>query len=451
RYQWTLQGMKNSPAICQMFVACVLSPIQEKFPNAIIFHYMDDILICTETDSYLETVLKKTVQAIEGVGFEIATGKIQWTCPWTCLGLRISERTIVPQQLIIKDNPRTLRDLHQLCGSIIWVCPLLGITAEDLAPLFNLLQACKDLDSPRTITPEAQAAIQKVSEALSTRQAYHTDPSLPLQFVILGNTPRFHGLIFQWDPTLKDQLLFIEWVFQSHRQHKTIITPQELMAQLITKARSHLRTLVRYEISYIYLPLKSGELEALFQTNEHLQFALDTYPGQISIHLQKHKLFYEWFNLVPKSLKSRTPLKALTVFTDGSGKSHKSHTDLPGPVTEGNWRTDLLAMAVKTTLPDIFNQAKLGHQFFHQNVPALARMFKISREQARAIVGSCPYCQEFALPSMGARVNPQGLKSLQLWQTDVTHYVPFGRQKYIHVSIDTFSEAVLASAHSGEK
>lgn len=61
--------------------------------------------------------------------------------------------------------------------------------------------------------PEAQVAIQKVSETLSTRQAHRADPTLPFQFVILGEAPKFHGLIFQWDPTLKDQLLIIEWVF----------------------------------------------------------------------------------------------------------------------------------------------------------------------------------------------------------------------------------------------
>ncbi|RMC20406.1 hypothetical protein DUI87_01256 [Hirundo rustica rustica] len=108
-------------------------------------------------------------------------------------------------------------------------------------------------------------------------------------------------------------------------------------------------------------------------------------------------------------------------------------------------------MAVQDTLPDVFNQAKLSHQFFPQNVPALVQIFKITREQARAIVGSCPSCQNFALPSMGAGVNPRGLESLQLWQTDVTHYATFGRQKYINVSIDTFSGTIFASAHSGEK
>ncbi|NXO61160.1 POK25 protein, partial [Aramus guarauna] len=45
----------------------------------------------------------------------------------------------------------------------------------------------------------------------------------------------------------------------------------------------------------------------------------------------------------------------------------------------------------------------------------------------------------------------RGLQALQIWQTDVTHYPEFGKQKYIHVSIDTFSGALYASCHTGEK
>lgn len=96
------------------------------------------------------------------------------------------------------------------------------------------------------------------------------------------------------------------------------------------------------------------------------------------------------------------------------------------------------------SLPDMFQQAKLSHQFYHQNVPALVKMFHLTREQAKAIVGSCPQCQSYQIP------NPRGLSSNELWQTDVTHIPSFGRQKYIHVSVDTFSGAIFASAHTGE-
>ncbi|NXG81353.1 POK19 protein, partial [Stercorarius parasiticus] len=85
----------------------------------------------------------------------------------------------------------------------------------------------------------------------------------------------------------------------------------------------------------------------------------------------------------------------------------RSHTDLPGFVAEGNRKADALAMAVQTAnVPDIFAQAKLSHAFFHQNVPALMRMFKLSKEEAKAIVATCSNCQSYQIPSMGTGVNP---------------------------------------------
>ncbi|NXC06444.1 POK11 protein, partial [Orthonyx spaldingii] len=458
--------------------------------------------------------------------------------PWDYLGLRIQEGSIVPQQFSIKDDPKTLHDLHQLCGSINWVRPLLGITSEDLAPLFNLMRGGEDLVSPRTITPDAQESICKVKKALSTCQAHKVHPTLPFSYIILGKSSRFHGLIFQWDVT----------VFLPHQPSKTITQPQELMARLVLRARTYLHTLAGCDFTCLYLPLVSEDLDGLLQTCEILQFALDSYTGQNSIHNPSHKLFNLAFNLVPKFLQSKTPLKALTVFTDGSGKSHKSvitwkkpktqkwesdvevvqgspqiaelaaivrtferfkkpinlvtdsayvasvvaraehsllkevsntnlykllsklvhllfhrehqfhvlhvrsHTGFPGFIAEGNRKADTLAMPVsKANLPDVLAQAKLSHQFFHQNVPALMRMFSLSWEQARAVVAVRPNCQRYQVPSISCRVNPRGLNSCQLRQTDVTHYPSFGRTKYLHVSIDTFSGAAFASARAGGK
>ncbi|NXV98680.1 POK6 protein, partial [Calonectris borealis] len=44
----------------------------------------------------------------------------------------------------------------------------------------------------------------------------------------------------------------------------------------------------------------------------------------------------------------------------------------------------------------------------------------------------------------------RGLHALQIWQMDVTHIPEFGRLKYVHVSIDTFSHALWATAQTGE-
>ncbi|RMC02131.1 hypothetical protein DUI87_21295 [Hirundo rustica rustica] len=506
RYHWRVlpQGMKNSPVICQWYVASLLSPVRAAAGQAIIYHYMDDVLVCAPNDDMLSHVLGLTVDALVAAGFELQEEKVQRMPPWKYLGLEIGRRTIVPQKLAIRTK-----------------------------------------------------------DAMSKRQAHRIDPELPFKFIIMGKLPHLHGMIFQWKSIPKkdregnDPLLIIEWVFLSHHRSKRMTRPQELVAELIRKARFRIRELAGCDFECIHIPigLRSGQiskamLEHLLQENEALQFALDSFTGQISIHRPAHKIFNSEtkFILSLKEFRSRRPLKALTVFTDASGRSHKSvltwkdpqtqqweadiaevegspqvaelaavvraferfpepfnlvtdsayvagvvsradqailqevsnialydllsklvrlvshreqpyfvmhtrsHTDLPGFIAEGNRKADALAApAEMAPLPNIFMQAKLSHQLFHQNAPGLVRRFHLTREQARAIVAACPSCSQQAVPTLHAGVNPRGLRSCEVWQTDVTHFPQFGRQKYVHVSVDTFSGAVFASAHTGEK
>ncbi|RMC09851.1 hypothetical protein DUI87_13638 [Hirundo rustica rustica] len=565
RYHWRVlpQGMKNSPVICQWYVASLLSPVRAAASQAIIHHYMDDVLVCTPNDDELTHAFDLTINALIAAGFELQEEKVQRMPPWKYLGLEISKRTIVPQKLAIRTKVSTLADVHQLCGALNWVRPWLGLTTEDLAPLFNLLKGGEELSSPRVLTPEVEKALEKIQDAMSSRQAHRFDPELPFKFIIMGKLPHLHGMIFQWkdipkkDRDGKDPLSIVEWVFLSHHRSKRMTRPQELVAELIRKARLRIRELASCDFACIHIPigLRSGQiskamLEHLLQENEALQFALDSFAGQILIHQPAHKIFNQEvkFILSLKEVRSRRPLKALTIFTDASGRSHKSvltwkdpqtqqweadvaevegspqvaelaavvraferfsepfnlvtdsayvagvvsraeqavlqevsnialyellsklvklvshqeqpffvmhtrsHTDLPGFIAEGNRKADALAApAEMAPLPNIFEQAKLSHQLFHQNAPGLVRRFHLTREQAKAIVAACPSCSRHAIPTLHAGVNPQGLKSCEVWQTDVTHFPELGRQKYIHVSVDTFSEAVFASAHTGEK
>uniref|UniRef100_A0A8B9F1Z8 RNA-directed DNA polymerase n=1 Tax=Amazona collaria TaxID=241587 RepID=A0A8B9F1Z8_9PSIT len=128
-----------------------------------------------------------------------------------------------------------------------------------------------------------------------------------------------------------------------------------------------------------------------------------------------------------------------------------SHADLPGFIIDGNRRADrLTAPVVATPLPNQLEQARLSHAFYHQSARSVRKQFSLSWSEARTIVQTCPDCQPFAThPHTG--VNPRGTSALQLWQSDVTHIPEFGRQKYAHVSIDTFSHMVWATAETGEK
>ncbi|NXH79464.1 POK8 protein, partial [Hydrobates tethys] len=62
RYEWVVlpQGMKNSPTLCQLFVAWALQPVRAKWSDTIIYHYMDDILCCQKAPFTDQQVLQLT-------------------------------------------------------------------------------------------------------------------------------------------------------------------------------------------------------------------------------------------------------------------------------------------------------------------------------------------------------------------------------------------------------
>lgn len=51
-------------------------------------------------------------------------------------------------------------------------------------------------------------------------------------------------------------------------------------------------------------------------------------------------------------------------------------------------------------------------------------------------------------PTSGS--HPQGLVPNDRWQMDVTHFPAFGKLKYIHVTVDTFTGFLYASPLTGE-
>ncbi|KFP06740.1 hypothetical protein N300_13691, partial [Calypte anna] len=115
---------------------------------------------------------------------------------------------------------------------------------------------------------------------------------------------------------------------------------------------------------------------------------------------------------------------------------------------EGNARADRL---VSLFVPmNEFTKARDAHATFHQNARGLYRHFKISMDEARSIVKACPQCNQQGL-GLGLGINPWGLGPNEKWQMDVTHVPEFGRLKYVHVTIDTYSHFIWATAQSGEK
>ncbi|RMC18018.1 hypothetical protein DUI87_04894 [Hirundo rustica rustica] len=174
-----LQGMKDRPVIWQWYVASLLSPIRAAVEKAIIHHYMDGVLVCARSDDVLTHALDLTISALIVAELKLQESKIQRMPPWRYLGLELGKRTIVLQKFANKTKIKTLADVHQLCGALNWVRPWLGLTTEDLAPLFELLKGGEELSSSRVLTLEAEKALEKVQNIMSMRQANWYEPDLP--------------------------------------------------------------------------------------------------------------------------------------------------------------------------------------------------------------------------------------------------------------------------------
>ncbi|RMC03572.1 hypothetical protein DUI87_19747 [Hirundo rustica rustica] len=129
-------------------------------------------------------------------------------------------------------------------------------------------------------------------------------------------------------------------------------------------------------------------------------------------------------------------------------RSHKWNIGLG----EGNQRADeLVSTAITVPLPQHV-LAQEAHSIFHQNAKGLQKEFHISHTEATAIVRSCPICcHHNGGLGLGTGVNPHGVMANELWQTDVTHVNSFGRLKYVHVTIDTYSHYIWATPQSGER
>ena len=110
-YQWTVlpQGMINSPTLCQKFVARSLRPVRQKYPNYILYHYMDDLLLAAPSIAKRDKFFLKVQEALRLCNLQIAPQKIQKDFPISYLETILKQHKITPQKLQIKRPSQNLK------------------------------------------------------------------------------------------------------------------------------------------------------------------------------------------------------------------------------------------------------------------------------------------------------------------------------------------------------
>ncbi|KAL6084245.1 hypothetical protein STEG23_037991, partial [Scotinomys teguina] len=122
----------------------------------------------------------------------------------------------------------------------------------------------------------------------------------------------------------------------------------------------------------------------------------------------------------------------------------RSHTGLPGPLAQGNDKID------KLLIGNVLEASEF-HKKHHVNTKGLKRDFSITWQQAKEIVRKCPTCSFYNQTPLPAGCNPKGTQRNEIWKMDVFPFAEFGKLKYVHHTIDTYSGFQWATALSSEK
>jgi len=329
RYHCTVlpQGMKNSPTICQIYVAKALSTVPSQYPGIICYHYMDDILLAGKTPEALISVIQHTLVSLKAYSLQSAPEKIQRQTPWKYLGWKILEHAIESQAVKLQTDIKTLNDLHKPMGSINWVRTLLGTDNSVLEPLFALLKGAPTPSSSRSLTPAARESLAEVSQAICDRQAQQIQEGKGVNTYIINQPKQHVGLLSQWNEDEgRDPLSIIEWFYLPHQPQKTVVTHVKMFSLLIRKGRRRTLELTGREPETVFVPLTQDYLTWCQANSLSLQVALENHTGQISIHFPSHKLlsFCTEVNRARPPLCQSVPVDGFTLFTDGSSWSGKA-------------------------------------------------------------------------------------------------------------------------------
>lgn len=312
RYQRKVlpQGMKNSPTLCQWYVHKVLQPMREKYKEAIIIHYMDDILAAHRDGELLENMLQEGIQTLSKHGLQVAPEKIQKALPIDYLGYKLSDREIqVKFPNFDIQKVKTLNDFQKLIGEIQWCRPRLGICTSALAPLYELLKGSPDLNSSRDWTPEAFTCIKNIQNTLIQQTTQRCDKGEKINLTILF-TPNL--------PTgvLRQQLGILEWIHLPQVKNRTCSPYTNLVAKVIWKGIQRARALSGMDPASIFTSYTSQQLEKCFMEDADWQIII----GQ-DYHYGNPVPFADQLTAWPWSWSdkhSESPVVGINVFTDAT-------------------------------------------------------------------------------------------------------------------------------------
>lgn len=334
RYQWKVlpQGMANSPTICQLYVHRALQPLRIQYPQLYIIHYMDDVLMAFHDKEILQKAFRVLQDSFKEWNLQLAPDKIQFSDTGTFLGSKMFPQHITPQRVRLQlRNLRTLNDFQKLLGDINWLRPSLGIPSQEMAPLFKILEGDPALDSPRTLTEDARAALLKIEWAISRAQLKRLNYDLPWELCVFPTKGSPTAVLWQTGPLL--------WIHPHASPGKSIVSYPAAVADLaligLQRSLEHFGS----HPAKLIVPYTSQQRQILMAEHDSWAILVTVFVGEMDNHLPRHPLarFAALHPLIFPVVTAKSPIPgAVTIYTDGS-KSGIGAYSIDGRVTRRNY------------------------------------------------------------------------------------------------------------------
>ena len=177
-----------------------------------------------------------------------------------------------------------MNDFQKLLGDINWIRPSLDIASYQLTNLFNTLKGDPDLNSPCSLSQEAQKNLCLVQNKLQKQFLTHIRLELPLELFIFYvlHSPTGH---------LAQQEYPIEWIYTHFRGTRSLTPSLDLITLIIIKGRNRAKTLIGSDPHKTVIPINKSQFKNALQTSTDFQIAFLEYFGEISFHYPSNKLW----------------------------------------------------------------------------------------------------------------------------------------------------------------
>ena len=87
--------------MCQLYVDQALQKVKELYPSVLVYHYMDDVLLCHKQEEQLEKALVSLFKCFQQFDLNIAPEKIQKTSIKDYLGTRLDDTKVKPLKVTL--------------------------------------------------------------------------------------------------------------------------------------------------------------------------------------------------------------------------------------------------------------------------------------------------------------------------------------------------------------